>query len=182
VARKHDLFLLYDEIYDAFCYDGAHAQCTSNYEKIIRLNGFSKSAGVPGWRLGWVVGPREVLAHMTKIQQYTIVCANSPGQWAMLEALDADFTPLLQEYRRKRDFIVEALGDSYEFVTPGGAFYVFPKAPGGSGQKFVERCIEKNLLLVPGKVFSRLDTHFRISFSAPMEVLEKGAEVLRSLV
>ena len=65
---------------------------------------------------------------------------------------------------------------------PGGAFYFFPKAPGGNGTQFVERCIKENLLVVPGSAFSRQDTHFRISFSAPMKELERGVDVLNKLV
>lgn len=181
LARRHELFVLYDEIYDRFCFDGPHAQCFGSYDKVILLNGFSKSAGVPGWRLGFAVGPKAVIAQMYKLQQYSFVCANSIGQWAMLEALDADFRPVLEEYVKKRDFICSALSDSFSFVRPGGAFYVFPEAPGGSGMQFVERCIEQNLLVVPGTAFSRRDTHFRISFSAPMEQLERGAEILNKL-
>lgn len=182
LAKIHDLYVLYDEIYDVFCFDTPHPQCLHSYDKAIALNGFSKSAGVPGWRLGFVAAERSLIDTMIKLQQYTIVCANSIGQWAILEALDYDFSTLLENYRAKRDFIVSALADKFEFVEPGGAFYVFPKAPGGSGQAFVERCIEKKLLVVPGHVFSREDSHFRISFSADLKVLEQGVEILRSLV
>ncbi len=181
LARAHDLYLIYDEIYDYFCFDGPHAQCFGSYDKVILLNGFSKSAGVPGWRLGFAVGPAEVIAQMYKLQQYSFVCANSIGQWAMLEAMDLDFTASKQEYVEKRDFICSALEDNYNFVRPSGAFYVFPEAPGGNGMQFVERCIENNLLVVPGGAFSEVDTHFRISFSAPIAQLEQGAEVLNRL-
>lgn len=182
LARRKDLYLLYDEIYDCFCYDRSHARCLDAYEKTIVLNGFSKSAGVPGWRVGYVVGPTDVVAEMLKIQQYSIVCANSIAQWAMLDAIDADFSQIADDYRQKRDFICAALSDDFSFVKPGGAFYLFPEAPGGNGNAFVEKCINNNLLVIPGNVFSRVDTHFRISFSAPMDVLERGVEILRSLV
>ena len=178
IARKHDLFLIYDEIYSDFCFDKPHAQCFGNYEKVIILNGFSKSAGVAGWRLGYVVAPRVVLSEMIKLQQYSVVCANSIGQWAMLPALDIDFTEMRQQYVKKRDFMTSALSEKFSFAKPGGAFYLFPEAPGGESAKFVERCIENNVLVVPGSAFSRRDTHFRISFSAPLDVLERGAEVL----
>lgn len=182
LARKKNIFLIYDEIYDWFCYDHPHAQCFGSYDKLIILNGFSKSGGVPGWRVGYVIGPSDIVAQMLKMQQYTIVCANSVAQWAVLEAMDIDFTETASRYREKRDFIAEALSDRFAFVKPGGAFYLFPEAPGGVGQTFVEKCIKNNLLVIPGNVFSRKDTHFRISFSAPMEVLEKGAEILNRLV
>jgi aspartate aminotransferase/aminotransferase len=182
VARRHKLYLIYDEIYDIFCYDEPHAQCLGSYEQVILLNGMSKSAGVPGWRLGYVFAPKELVGQMLKLQQYTIVCAHSAAQWSMLDALDLRFEETVRRYREKRDFIVSALRESFEFVSPGGAFYLFPRAPGGSGQRFVEKCIDNNLLVIPGQVFSRQDTHFRISFSAPLETLERGAEILNSLV
>ncbi len=181
LARRNNLVLIYDEIYESFCYDKPHARCFGQYEQTVILNGFSKSAGVPGWRMGYVVAPEEVVSQMLKIQQYTIVCAHSASQWAMLDAMDIDFSQVLAEYRGKRDFICDALAERYELETPGGAFYLFPKAPGGSGQRFVERCIENNLLAVPGNVFSKRDTHFRLSFSAPMATLERGVEILNRL-
>ncbi len=181
LARRRGLYLIYDEIYSAFSYDRPHAQCLGRYERIVLLNGFSKWAGVPGWRVGYVVAPREIMSHMLKLQQYTIVCANSASQWALIEAVNSDFSSLLAEYRKKRDFIVEGLFGSYEFETPGGAFYLFPKSPHGSGQSFVDTCIANGLLVVPGNVFSQKDTHFRISFSAPLRILERGVEVLRNL-
>lgn len=128
-----------------------------------------------------MLGPRELLAQMLKIQQYTLVCTNSVTQWAMLEAFAIDFSAIESDYRQKRDFLVNALSGKYQFVVPGGAFYLFPEAPGGSGQAFVERCIQNNLLVVPGNVFSRKDSHFRISFSATQNALERGVEVLLRL-
>ncbi len=181
LARRRNLFLIYDEIYDSFVYDAPHAACLGSYENTILLNGFSKWAGVPGWRVGYVIAPKELIPHMLKLQQYTLVCANSVSQWALVKASSVDFTPYLEEYRKKRDFLVDNLKEHYSFVTPGGAFYLFAEAPGGSGQAFVERAIAENLLVVPGHVFSQRDTHFRISFSAPMEALERGVEILQRL-
>ncbi len=182
LAKARDLWLIYDEIYDIFNYDGPHAQLGSDYEKTLIINGFSKSFGVPGWRLGYAVGPNILLQEMMKIQQYTFVCAPSISQYAALDGFDIDFSEKVAEYRRKRDFIFEQLSQKFEVEKPSGAFYIFPKAPGDSAAKFVERCIEKNLLVIPaGGVFSQRDTHFRISFAAPMEKLEQGVEVLNSL-
>lgn len=181
LAASRNLPVIYDEIYDGFCYDGPHANALKGPGTVIVLNGFSKTGGVPGWRAGYVIGPKAITAQMTKLQQYTFVCTNSAAQWGLLEAVGSDFSERLARYKRKRDLVNEALAEKYEFVKPGGAFYAFPAAPGGSGQRFIERCLEKKLLLVPGHVFSQKDTHFRLSFSAPDEVLMRGLEVLRSL-
>jgi len=181
IARRHGIYLIYDEIYEAFWYDWPHAQCFGSYERILILNGFSKSHGIPGWRVGYALGPAELIDQMLKIQQYSFVCSPSMAQWAMVIGLDEDLTGVRQDYRKKRDFIYSALSDKFEIVKPSGAFYMFPQAPGGSGQAFVERCIANNLLVVPGNVFSRQDTHFRIAFCASLEELERGAEILNSL-
>ena len=87
----------------------------------------------------------------------------------------------IADYRRKRDMIYEGLKDHYEVTKPGGAFYLFPQAPGGSGAAFVEKAIENGLLIIPGNIFSRHDSHFRISFAASDETLQRGIEVLRRL-
>ena len=96
-------------------------------------------------------------------------------------ALDVDVSGHIDEYRRKRDLLVAGLSGRYEFVKPGGAFYLFPKAPGGNGSQFVAKAIDNNLLIIPGNIFSRRDTHFRLSYAAPDRVIERGIEVLNRL-
>ena len=178
-AKAKNLVVIYDEIYSEFVYDSEHV--VPEYDNLIILNGFSKSAGVAGWRMAYVVAPEPFYSEMLKFQQYTFVCANSIGQNSLIAALDYDFSEHLKDYKTKRDLIVEGLIGKYNFVKPGGAFYVFPEAPGGNATNFVSKCVENNLLVVPGNVFSTKDTHFRISFSASIETLEKGIEVLRKL-
>ncbi len=180
-AREKDIWLIYDEIYELFSYDRPHARCFGKYEKALIVGGFSKSHGIPGWRMGFGVGPTRLIQEMLKLQQYSFVCAPSIAQWGMLEGIDADLSEIVCRYREKRDFIFDALRDKFEVERPNGAFYIFPKAPGGSGQAFVEECLKNNLLVVPGHVFSSRDSHFRISFAAPIEQLEKGAEILNRL-
>jgi aspartate aminotransferase len=87
----------------------------------------------------------------------------------------------IADYKRKRDLIYSGLAGKYEVVKPGGAFYIFPKAPRGSGTQFVTQAIENNVLIIPGNIFSRADTHFRIAFAAPDETIHRGIEVLRKL-
>jgi aspartate aminotransferase/aminotransferase len=120
---------------------------------------------------------------MTKLQQYTFVCAPSPLQFAAVKALDVPMDAAVAAYRRKRDIVVERLGKKFEIVKPGGAFYIFPKAPAGaSATDFVTRAIDRNVLIIPGNVFSERDTHFRISYATTDEKLAAGCDVLCSLV
>ena len=90
--------------------------------------------------------------------------------------------PQIEAYRRKRDMLVAGLAGDYELVSPGGAFYAFPKLPWGTGMEFVTRAIENyQLLIIPGSVFSGRDTHFRISYAADDRVIARGIEALRKL-
>ena len=181
-AEAKGLWVIYDEIYSVFTFDHQVAQPLKRYDRVVVLNGASKSHGIPGWRIGWAVAPIEVIAAMTKMQQYTYICTPTLVQHGVLGTIGYDFSDIRDEYRRKRDFVFEALKDRYDIGKSGGAYYFFLKAPGGSGQAFFERCLKKNLLIVPGHCFSRHDTHFRISFSAAQETLERGVEILRDLV
>lgn len=182
LAANRDVCLLSDEIYRDFCYDGAFISPAAFNEQTLVVDGFSKSYGMPGWRLGFAHGPSAIIQQMSKLQQYSFVCAPHPFQWAGARAMDCDMTEHLREYRRKRDMIVEGLKDLYELVTPGGAFYAFPKAPWGTATQFVHRAIEEHqLLIIPGNVFSHRDTHFRISYAAADTSIQRGIDALRKL-
>ncbi len=187
LARRHDLIILSDEIYEPFLYrrDGARDPLFSPaqiYEKTIVLRGFSKSHAMTGWRLGYAAGPTEIIQQMIKLQQYTFVCAPSPMQYAALKALDVSMEAAARAYQRKRDLVCERLGKKFKLVYPEGAFYVFPEAPRGlSGSQFATLAIENNVLLIPGNVFSARDSHFRISYATSDEKLAKGCDILNSL-
>ena len=182
LAARRNVVLISDEIYRAFCYDRPFVSPAKYNPQTLVIDGFSKSHGMPGWRLGFAHGPKTVIDEMVQLQQYTFVCAPQPAQWAGAVALDVDMTPQIEAYRRKRDRLVAGLADDYELVQPGGAFYVFPKTPWGTATEFVTQAIEKHrLLIIPGNVFSRHDTHFRISYAADDAVIERGIEALRKL-
>ena len=181
LAARHNIVLVSDEIYRHFCYDEPFSSPASFNDQTLVIDGFSKSHAMTGWRLGMVHGPAEVIDTMIKLQQYTFVCAPQPAQWAGLAALDVAITAHVDQYRHKRDMIVTELADDFEIVKPGGAFYVFPRAPVASGSEFVMRAIENNLLIIPGAMFSNRDTHFRISYAADDETIARGIEVLRKL-
>lgn len=181
LAARHNIALISDEIYRCFSYDGPFASPARYSDQVIVIDGFSKSHAMTGWRLGFVHGPAEVMETMIKLQQYTFVCAPQPVQWAGITALDVDTSAYVETYRRKRDRIVEGLADLYEITCPGGAFYAFPEVPWGTGTEFVTKAIENNLLIIPGKIFSKHDTHFRLSYAAADSVIERGIEVLRKL-
>ncbi len=182
VARRHGLLVMSDEIYDLFCYDEPFVSLAGIYEHTLLLRGFSKSYAMTGWRMGWCTGPRNVMEKMTMLQQYSFVCAPSIAQAAGPTALRTDMSAQVAAYRRKRDMVYEALREKFGLVKPGGAFYAFVPAPGGlTATEFVTRAIEKNVLVIPGNVFSDRDTHFRISYATTDEKLAAGLEILNEL-
>jgi len=181
VAREHDLLVLSDEIYDSFCYSGKYASMASIYPKTLLMGGFSKSHAMTGWRLGYASGPEEIIAEMTKLQQFSFVCAPSFAQRAGVTALSCSTDEAREAYRAKRDLIYEGLKDNFEVEKPDGAFYIFPKAPWGTDQEFVEEAIRNNLLIIPGRVFSERTTHFRISYAATEDTLKRGIDILNRL-
>jgi len=183
IARQNDILVMSDEIYDEFCYDGPCPSIADHYDKTLLLKGFSKTYAMTGWRMGYAAGPepvRGVIEQMTKIQQYTFVCAPTPFQHAAITALDYDMTEYVDDYRTKRDMIYEGLKDRFELVKPGGAFYAFVKAPkwAKNATQFVEKAIVDNVLIIPGAVFSERDTHFRISYTTTHDKIAQGAEIL----
>jgi len=180
-ARKNDVFIISDEIYRDFVYDGDFVSTARFGDDVLLLNGFSKSAGMTGWRLGYAIGPEVVIAEMTKLQQFSFVCAPSIAQYAGTVALELDTAPQVRAYKAKRDMVYEGLKRNFELQQPRGAFYAFVRAPGGDGEAFVSKAIEHNVLLIPGSVFSEKNTHFRLSFAAEDEVIEAGIRVLCSL-
>ncbi len=184
LAKKHDLLLISDEIYEMLAYDTKPVSPVAFApEHTLLLRGFGKSYAITGWRMGYAAGPEPVIAQMAKLQQYTFVCAPQIAQWGALAAMDTDMSREIEIYRRKRDLAVDELRGAFEFASPGGGFYVFPKIPSRyeTATHFVEESIKRNCLVIPGNVFSDRDTHFRISYAVPDERLKRGCEVLRSL-
>jgi len=186
LAAERDVLVLSDEIYERFSYDGPCASIAKYYDKTLLLRGFSKSYAMTGWRLAYVAAHeslRDVIEAMTKIQQYTFVCAPTPFQKAAVAALDFDVTGYVTAYKKKRDLLYDGLKDKFELIKPSGAFYAFVKTPDHTtGSEFVERAIKNNVLVIPGKVFSEKDTHFRISYATSDDKIRRGVEILCGLV
>jgi aspartate aminotransferase/aminotransferase len=193
IAKKHHLLVISDEIYDAFCYEPHLSVAKLLPGQCILLKGYSKTYGMTGWRLGYAAANGEakaVIEQMTKLQQYTFVCAPSMVQYAALDTVagdteghaGVDMTPYIEAYKKKRDRVVEGLSEFFEINKPGGAFYAFPKVPQTvSATQFVAKAIERNVLIIPGNVFSAKDTHFRLSYATTDAKLDQGISILREL-
>ena len=183
IANEKDILVITDEIYDKFCYDGPCPSIAAYCDNAILMKGFSKTFAMTGWRLGYVAVKehlKPLIEAMTKIQQYTFVCAPTPFQASALAALDYDVSEQVAAYKGKRDLVYEGLRGKFEMDRPGGAFYAFVKAPARyvNATEFVEKAIANNVLTIPGNVFSERDSHFRISYATTDDKIRQGVEIL----
>ncbi len=183
-AGRRGIIILSDEIYEKFSYDGPCPSIASFYDRSLVLRGFGKSYGMPGWRLGYAAAHptlAPLVEQMTKIQQYTFVCAPRPLQAAAIAAMEYDLGDIIAAYRKKRDLLYEGLKDKFNLRKPQGAFYAFVESPVQPAGRFVETAVANNVLIIPGSVFSERDTHFRISYATSDEIILRGVEILRRI-
>jgi len=190
LCARRGLLLISDEIYDEFVFEDAleHGTCPTpaRYsEDVLVIGGFGKTYACTGWRLGYATGPAPIIAEMLKLQQHSYICAPTPLQHGVVESFAISMRPQVDAYQRRRDLLLDALGDKVSIARPGGAFYAFIEVPprlGVSGSEFVERALAEQLLVIPGKVFSHRDTHFRVSFAVAEDRLRAGLAVLSRLL
>ena len=190
LCERRGVIVISDEIYDQFTYtesreDGRCPSPARYTQNMILVRGFGKTYGCTGWRMGFAAGPKAILMQMAKLQQYSFVCAPSALQVGLAGAFQVDMSGQIAAYQRKRDMVIEAFDGVAEMIRPGGAFYAFVQVPtrlGLTATAFVERAIERNVLAIPGGVFSRRDTHFRISYAVTDEKLGAGLAILRELL
>jgi len=191
VVAKRDLIVLSDEIYDELTYDYDHtplATLPGMKKHVVYLNGFSKAYAMTGFRLGYACGPREVIAGMTKIHQYTMLCASITAQMAAQEALKngfKDVQDMKKEYMRRRRYIVGALNEiGLSCHNPEGAFYVFPsiKSTGEKSLDFAKNLLnKKRVALVPGVAFgASCEGYVRISYASSYENLKEAVARIKS--
>ena len=186
LCNERGILLISDEIYDEFIYPPiTFSSPAVTNEDVIVVRGYSKTYGCTGWRMGYTAGPKQLIQEMLKLKQQTFVCAPSVLQHAMIGAYDIDLTEQLERFRKRRDMVVEMLGDVTELVVPEGAFFAFPKVPEHlkmNGIEFVGMAIENNVLAIQGSVFSDRTTHFRISYAVDEDSLEQGLSTIRNLM
>ena len=190
VLRGTDIMVISDEIYAELTYGGAHHVSMANipdmYERTLVINGFSKAYSMTGWRMGYVCGPKEMIAAMTKLHQYGIMSAPTTSQYAAIEAMrngDRDIEAMKQEYNGRRRFLVDGfrkLGlDCFE---PRGAFYTFPciKSTGLTSEEFCDRFLEEQkVAVIPGSAFGPGgEGYVRACYAASMKNLDEALKRL----
>lgn len=183
IAEKHNLLIVSDEIYEHFVYDDKHFSIGSIYPNTITMNGFSKEFAMTGWRVGYIHGPQEIIDAINELQQYVVMSSSSIAQHAALSAL-SHRPKIAAKYHQKRDFVItefEKLG--IDVYGADGAFFVFFKAPHDlTDFDFVNKATEYNLILVPGRAFSRLHGFVRLSYGADMHTLKRGMLALQQIM
>lgn len=193
-AIKHDLIVLSDEIYAELTYTGHRhvsiAELPGMKERTVIVNGFSKSHSMTGWRMGYAVGPAEIISPMTKLHQFAIMSAPTMSQYAAIEALrngDEDIEKMRSEYDMRRRLIVDGLNKmGLTCFEPEGAFYVFPsiKSTGLSSAEFCEKLIySKGVAVVPGDAFGESGEGFvRISYCYSINHITEALERMQAFI
>ena len=197
LIKNKKVFILSDDIYEHITYDGFEfftiAQIKSLKDRVLTMNGVSKSYSMTGWRIGYGAGPKDIIKAMAKIQSQSTTNPSSISQAAAVEALNGtqDFIKTRSEsFKERRDFVVENLNniEGLSCLKPNGAFYVFPNCKKLLGKKtklktdkdFVEKLLEKSeVAVVQGSAFG-LDGYFRISYATSMDNLKKALERIKS--
>jgi aspartate aminotransferase len=203
VLEKHDCLVIADDIYEKIVYDGFQienivALCPALRDRTIIVNGVSKTYAMTGWRIGYALGPSDVIAAAAKIQSQSTSNPTSIAQAAALEAIrgpQEEIAPMVREFHRRRNVIVDKLNtvDGIHCLRPQGAFYVFPNIAAllgktANGKRLGSPCDVADYLLeeakvavVPGEDFGS-NEHIRFSYATSLEDIEKGCARIREAV
>jgi aminotransferase len=193
LAKKHSLTVISDEIYAKLTYGVEHtcmASLPGMKDHTILLGGFSKAYAMTGWRVGYACAPKDVIAAMTKIHQYTMMCASTMGQVAALEALRSDqdcVREMVEDYNRRRLVIVKGLCDiGLSCFEPRGAFYAFPsiKCTGMTSEEFAERLLEEErVVVVPGSAFGNCgEGYVRCCYATALGDIQEALKRMKRFV
>ncbi|MFW5950002.1 MAG: pyridoxal phosphate-dependent aminotransferase [archaeon] len=190
-ARENDLIVLSDEIYSELSYDHEHTSIATfprMRERTIVFNGFSKAYAMTGLRLGYALGPPEVIAAMNRIHQYTMLSAPTTPQYAAIEALercDSDVEEMRQQYNRRRRFVLSRFEEmGVDCFPASGAFYAFPESPWDDSEAFAEALLEdEGVAVVPGTAFGEGGAgHLRVSYATGLGDLKEALARFESFI
>jgi len=192
IAEKHDLLVLSDEIYEKIIYDGvkhiSFATLPGMRERTLMVNGFSKAYAMDGWRLGYAAAPRELIAILIRVHQYTTVCATTFIQMGALAAYRGPqdcVAEMVAEFAGRRQYLIPALNEimGISCVRPRGAFYAFPsiKATGKSSAEIADFLLEEaKVALVPGSAFGQYgEGYLRIAYSNSLENIQEAMQRIK---
>ncbi|MEH2944065.1 aminotransferase class I/II-fold pyridoxal phosphate-dependent enzyme [Lachnospiraceae bacterium KK002] len=195
VIKKHDIFVLSDEIYGELTYlEGRDhvtiASLPGMRERTVLINGFSKAYAMTGWRLGYACAPGIILEQMLKIHQYAIMCAPTTSQYAAVDAVrngDEDVAAMREEYNGRRRYLMHRFREmGLKCFEPYGAFYAFPciQEFGMTSEEFATRMLqEEKVVVVPGTAFGDCGEGFlRISYAYSLDSLKEALDRMESFI
>ena len=181
IADEHDVVCVSDEVYEYTVFEGEHHSPLEYTEgdNIVVVNSASKLFSMTGWRLGWVTASSDRVERMLRVHQYTQACASAPAQFAAEAALTGPqdvVSEMTDSFRRRRDLLLDGLAEhDIECPTPHGAFYAMPRVPDG----FVEECIDRGVIVVPGDAFGEQGAGLaRISYATDEDALSEAIEIM----
>jgi len=190
-----NLVILSDEVYDRLIFDKKEIPTLLNYpdlyERLIILNGWSKTYAMTGWRLGWGVWPEKLIEHVFKFCVNSHSCVNTPAQYGAIAALDGPenhLNDMMKEFSIRRKLIVDGLNNlkGVECSVPGGSFFVFPniKGTGMNGEEFTAKCLqEAGVAMIPGTAFGKFATdNVRFNFATSRENISKAIEKIDKIL
>lgn len=188
VAKDHHMYILSDEVYNNYVYEGEHLSFARFHNDTIIVNSFSKSLAATGWRIGYVATSKEIVDQLSKVQYYTLACPPTATQYGVLEGLkvmDRFQAEVQAEFRKRREIALKKLAGIPTFSTPpvDGAFYVFPrfsqKLP---SEEFALKILAMGVICAPGSAFGSLgEGHLRFSYANSRENVAKGLEIVKGL-
>lgn len=184
IAKDNGLYLLSDEVYADYAFSKFASIHEYGYDRSIMVSSFSKRYAMTGFRVGYAVAGKDVIAKMAKVQAAGITSVAEPMQHAALAALGEDPSENVRTMKKRLDFVCSKLKEmSFHFVEPDGAMYVYPQLPRGEDIPLVERLLEKGVAIAPGSGFGDYYQQFvRISACQPEKMLEKGLDIMASVI
>ncbi len=188
IAEDNDLLIISDEVYFNLIYDSPPKTFLGKYDKLIFINSFSKEFAMTGWRLGYIIAPKEYVEQIGKIHYYTVACPQSPIEYAAIIALKE--TPnyvnyMRKEFKKRRDLMYSLLKDidGVHPNLPKGAFYMFPKLDVDNVIEVVKETVKKCVLCTPGEAFGENGKgHIRFSYAASEENIKRGMEIFAKVM
>ncbi len=189
IAEENDLIIISDEVYFHLVYDSPPQTFLGKYDKLIFINSFSKEFAMTGWRLGYIIAPKNIIEQVSKIHYYMVACPQSPIEYAALIALQKSgyYTEMMRErFKKRRELMYKLLSkiDGVKPNLPKGAFYMFPKITlDADPMDIVKEMVKNGVLCTPGEAFgSAGKKHIRFSYAASEEDIKKAMEIFNAVL
>ena len=189
IADEQHLTIISDEVYDHILYDETHHTFWGRAKNVVIINSFSKTYAMTGWRIGFLLATSNIISDIFKAHYHAIACPPTPTQYAALEALrnaNGDIKKMVGEFRRRRDYIVDALNrvSGFKCVKPQGAFYVFPAyTPDLPSLELASMLVHNGVICTPGSAFGKNgERHIRFSYANSLENITRAMEIIKKVM